>query len=49
VLHKNFKSSNILLDGDLNPHLSDSGFADLIANPDPQVIYINQGKKFLND
>ncbi|KAJ1696826.1 hypothetical protein LUZ63_005338 [Rhynchospora breviuscula] len=37
VLHKNFKSSNILLDGDLNPHLSDSGFADLIPNPDSQA------------
>ncbi|XP_066400393.1 protein STRUBBELIG-RECEPTOR FAMILY 7-like [Miscanthus floridulus] len=32
VVHKNFKSSNILLDGELNPHLSDSGFAGLLSN-----------------
>ncbi|KAF3323483.1 Protein STRUBBELIG-RECEPTOR FAMILY 6 [Carex littledalei] len=43
VLHKNFKSSNILLDGDLNPHLSDSGFADLIANPDSQAAEASSG------
>ncbi|KAK4587615.1 hypothetical protein RGQ29_018860 [Quercus rubra] len=27
LVHKNIKSSNILLDADLNPHLSDSGLA----------------------
>uniref|UniRef100_A0A0E0AMQ8 Protein kinase domain-containing protein n=1 Tax=Oryza glumipatula TaxID=40148 RepID=A0A0E0AMQ8_9ORYZ len=37
VIHKNFKSSNIFLDNELNPHLSDSGFADLIPNRESQV------------
>lgn len=37
VIHKNFKSSNILLDNELNPHLSESGFADLIPNEEFQV------------
>ncbi|XP_062199978.1 protein STRUBBELIG-RECEPTOR FAMILY 5-like [Phragmites australis] len=27
VIHKNIKASNVLLDADLNPHLSDCGFA----------------------
>lgn len=27
VLHKNIKSSNVLLDADLNPHLSDCGLS----------------------
>ena len=27
MVHKNIKSSNILLDAELNPHLSDYGFA----------------------
>ena len=37
MVHKNFKSSNILLDSELNPHLSDSGFTDLIPNQEFQV------------
>ncbi|CAI9260651.1 unnamed protein product [Lactuca saligna] len=32
VVHKNFKSSNILLDEELNPHLSDCGLAALTPN-----------------
>ncbi|KAG9159050.1 hypothetical protein Leryth_018593 [Lithospermum erythrorhizon] len=32
VVHKHFKSSNILLDADLNPHLSDSGLASLVQD-----------------
>ncbi|KAK4479210.1 hypothetical protein RD792_014721 [Penstemon davidsonii] len=34
VIHKNFKSANILLDTELNPHLSDCGFASLVHEPD---------------
>ncbi|KAL6855901.1 hypothetical protein ACP4OV_018703 [Aristida adscensionis] len=43
VVHKNFKSSNILLDSELNPHLSDSGFADLIPNQEFQESDENSG------
>ncbi|XP_022721666.1 protein STRUBBELIG-RECEPTOR FAMILY 6-like isoform X3 [Durio zibethinus] len=32
VVHKNIKSANILLDAELNPHLSDSGLATFIPN-----------------
>ncbi|KAK8608269.1 hypothetical protein V6N13_023696 [Hibiscus sabdariffa] len=34
VVHKNIKSTNILLDTELNPHLSDSGLATSIPNAD---------------
>nr|GMD37127.1 protein STRUBBELIG-RECEPTOR FAMILY 6-like [Ipomoea batatas] len=34
VVHKNFKSANILLDSEFNPHLSDSGLASLIPDED---------------
>ncbi|GMI77825.1 STRUBBELIG-receptor family 6 [Hibiscus trionum] len=34
VVHKNIKSANILLDAELNPHLSDSGLATSIPNAD---------------
>ncbi|KAF3451938.1 hypothetical protein FNV43_RR08034 [Rhamnella rubrinervis] len=34
VIHKNIKSANILLDAELNPHLSDSGLANFIPNAD---------------
>ncbi|CAA3006782.1 STRUBBELIG-RECEPTOR FAMILY 6 [Olea europaea subsp. europaea] len=34
VIHKNFKSANILLDTELNPHLSDCGLASLVHEPD---------------
>ncbi|XP_047063066.1 protein STRUBBELIG-RECEPTOR FAMILY 7-like isoform X2 [Lolium rigidum] len=43
VIHKNFKSSNILLDIELNPHLSDSGYADLIPNQEFQESEENLG------
>ncbi|KAJ0988510.1 hypothetical protein J5N97_006866 [Dioscorea zingiberensis] len=36
VVHKNFKSANILLDTELNPHLSDCGLATLIPDPEYQ-------------
>ncbi|KAJ4844089.1 Protein STRUBBELIG-REPTOR FAMILY 6 [Turnera subulata] len=34
VVHKNIKSANILLDMELNPHLSDSGLASNLPNAD---------------
>ncbi|XWS18170.1 hypothetical protein CRYUN_Cryun32bG0019400 [Craigia yunnanensis] len=37
VVHRNFKSANILLDEELNPHLSDCGLAALIPNTERQV------------
>ncbi|CAL9200769.1 unnamed protein product [Musa hybrid cultivar] len=37
VVHKNFKSTNILLDEELNPHLSDCGLAALTPNTERQV------------
>ncbi|XP_008783430.2 protein STRUBBELIG-RECEPTOR FAMILY 7 isoform X2 [Phoenix dactylifera] len=37
VVHKNFKSSNILLDTELNPHLSDCGLANLIPDAEFQA------------
>ncbi|KAG8063121.1 hypothetical protein GUJ93_ZPchr0003g17320 [Zizania palustris] len=43
VIHKNFKSSNILLDDELNPHLSDCGFADLIPKQELQESDENTG------
>ncbi|CAN6226110.1 unnamed protein product [Urochloa humidicola] len=43
MIHKNFKSSNILLDTELNPHVSDSGFADLIPNQEFQESDENSG------
>ncbi|KAL6878224.1 hypothetical protein ACP4OV_012394 [Aristida adscensionis] len=45
VIHKNFKSSNILLDNELNPHISDCGFADLIPNQELQESEDNSGYK----
>ncbi|KAF9587120.1 hypothetical protein IFM89_039663 [Coptis chinensis] len=37
VVHKNFKSANILLDMELNPHLSDCGLASFVPNADHQA------------
>eukprot|EP00249_Psilotum_nudum_P004951 c18454_g1_i4 orf=536-2632(+) len=37
IVHKNFKSANILLDDELNPHLSDCGNAVFIPSPEHQV------------
>ncbi|CAI8607794.1 unnamed protein product [Vicia faba] len=42
VVHKNIKAANILLDADLNPHLSDSGLASYIPNAN-QVLNNNAG------
>ncbi|KAH9305308.1 hypothetical protein KI387_009712, partial [Taxus chinensis] len=37
IVHRNFKSANILLDDELNPHLSDCGVAALNPTSDRQV------------
>ncbi|KNA12619.1 hypothetical protein SOVF_123980 [Spinacia oleracea] len=37
VVHQNFKSENILLDAELNPHLSDCGLANLLPNTNQAV------------
>ncbi|XP_043720076.1 protein STRUBBELIG-RECEPTOR FAMILY 6 [Telopea speciosissima] len=44
-VHKNFKSANILLDMELNPHLSDCGLANFIPNMD-QVLNHNVGSGY---
>lgn len=36
-MHRNFKSSNILLDEEYSPHLSDCGLAALSPNPEREV------------
>jgi hypothetical protein len=38
IIHKNFKSSNILLDSEFNPHLSDAGLASFIPDAEFQVM-----------
>ena len=37
VVHRNLKSSNILLDEEYSPHLSDSGLAAFSPNPEREV------------
>lgn len=37
VVHRNFKSANILLDEEFNPHLSDCGLAALTPNTERQA------------
>lgn len=37
VVHRNFKSANILLDEELSPHLSDCGLAALTPNTERQA------------
>ncbi|GAB2268814.1 Protein STRUBBELIG-REPTOR FAMILY 6 [Dionaea muscipula] len=37
VVHRNFESENILLDGELNPHLSDCGLMSLIPDANQAV------------
>ncbi|KAK3220650.1 hypothetical protein Dsin_014620 [Dipteronia sinensis] len=39
IIDKNIKSANILLDSELNPHLSDSGLASFIPNVDQSIDY----------
>ncbi|XP_057454977.1 protein STRUBBELIG-RECEPTOR FAMILY 6 [Lotus japonicus] len=45
VVHKNIKSANILLDADINPHLSDSGLASYIPGAN-QVLMNNAGSGY---
>ncbi|KAJ6427209.1 hypothetical protein OIU84_022746 [Salix udensis] len=45
IVHKNIKSANILLDTELNPHLSDSGLASCLPNAD-QVLNHNAGSGY---
>ncbi|KAI3984488.1 hypothetical protein MKX01_033981 [Papaver californicum] len=46
IVHKNFKSANILLDAELNPHLSDCGMASFVQNADHQGLDINTGSGY---
>ncbi|XP_027350961.1 protein STRUBBELIG-RECEPTOR FAMILY 6-like isoform X2 [Abrus precatorius] len=45
VVHKNIKSANILLDAELNPHVSDSGLASNIPNAE-QILNHNVGSGY---
>ncbi|XP_078444682.1 protein STRUBBELIG-RECEPTOR FAMILY 6-like [Wolffia australiana] len=42
VVHKNFKSANILLDSELGPHISDCGLSSLI----PDALYQDTGSGY---
>ncbi|XP_072980055.1 protein STRUBBELIG-RECEPTOR FAMILY 6-like [Typha angustifolia] len=44
VVHKNFKSSNILLDTEFNPHLSDAGVSSVV--PDAEFQASDQGSGY---
>ncbi|WVZ58731.1 hypothetical protein U9M48_008971 [Paspalum notatum var. saurae] len=44
ITHKNFKSSNILLDMELNPHISDAGLSSFV--PDAQFQASDQGSGY---
>ncbi|XP_011048642.1 PREDICTED: protein STRUBBELIG-RECEPTOR FAMILY 6 [Populus euphratica] len=46
IVHKNIKSVNILLDTELNPHLSDSGLASCLPHAD-QVLNQNAGSGYV--
>ncbi|XP_050223942.1 protein STRUBBELIG-RECEPTOR FAMILY 6-like [Mercurialis annua] len=45
IIHKNIKSGNILLDAELNPHLSDSGLASFLPNAE-QALNNNAGSGY---
>uniref|UniRef100_A0A5B6YJ55 Protein kinase domain-containing protein n=1 Tax=Davidia involucrata TaxID=16924 RepID=A0A5B6YJ55_DAVIN len=45
IVHKNFKSANILLDMELNPHLSDCGLANFVPDAD-QALNNNAGSGY---
>eukprot|EP00257_Ricinus_communis_P028168 XP_025015582.1 protein STRUBBELIG-RECEPTOR FAMILY 6 [Ricinus communis] len=45
IIHKNIKSANILLDTELNPHLSDSGLASFLPNAE-QALNNNAGSGY---
>ncbi|MQM07275.1 hypothetical protein Taro_040110 [Colocasia esculenta] len=46
LVHKNFKSANILLDAELNPHLSDCGLATLTPDAEYQGLDHNTGSGY---
>ncbi|KAL6867239.1 hypothetical protein ACP4OV_015263 [Aristida adscensionis] len=43
IIHKNFKSSNILLDSEFNPHLSDAGLGSFIPDAEFQAVEQSAG------
>ncbi|KMZ57867.1 Kinase [Zostera marina] len=45
IIHKNFKSANILLDAELNPHISDCGLSNLVTNVEDEALdqYMGSG------
>ncbi|KAJ8774028.1 hypothetical protein K2173_009459 [Erythroxylum novogranatense] len=45
IIHKNIKSANILLDAELNPHLSSSGLASFLPYAD-QILSQNAGSGY---
>lgn len=45
IVHKNIKSANILLDAELNPHLSDCGLASYLPNAE-QILNQNMGSGY---
>ncbi|XP_073222670.1 protein STRUBBELIG-RECEPTOR FAMILY 7 isoform X2 [Cicer arietinum] len=45
IVHKNIKSGNILLDAELNPHLSDCGLASYVPNAE-QILNHNVGSGY---
>ncbi|XP_010542346.1 PREDICTED: protein STRUBBELIG-RECEPTOR FAMILY 7 [Tarenaya hassleriana] len=46
VVHKNIKSANILLDSELNPHLSDSGLASFLPTADEVLNQNDEGSGY---
>lgn len=46
IIHKNMKSANILLDSELNPHLSDSGIASFSPNADKVLNQNDEGSGY---
>lgn len=44
IIHKNFKSSNILLDMELNPHIADAGISSFV--PDAEFQASDQGSGY---
>ncbi|KMZ57610.1 Protein STRUBBELIG-RECEPTOR FAMILY 7 [Zostera marina] len=46
IIHKNIKSANILLDMELNPHLSDCGLSSIVPNAEYQVFNLDLGSGY---
>lgn len=43
IIHRDFKSSNILLDRSLEPHVSDFGLAQLLVDSDTNITTVVAG------